>query len=39
MKPSAIIATLSRRRRRQNSCSGERAVIFWAPAVSSTTIV
>ena len=27
MKTSATIATLSRRRRRQNSCIGERAVI------------
>ena len=27
MKPSAVIATLSRRSRRQNSCSGDRAVI------------
>ena len=32
MKPSATIATLSRRSRRQNSCIGERAAIFASPA-------
>ena len=36
MKPSATIATLSRRSRRQNSCIGERAVILW-PVPSGTT--
>ena len=39
MKTSATIATLSRRSRRQNSCIGERAVIFCAPLASSTTTV
>jgi hypothetical protein len=37
MKPSATIATLSRRRRRQNSCIGERAVIFCSAPPSSMT--
>jgi hypothetical protein len=39
MKASATIATLSRRSRRQNSCIGERAVIFCGPAASWTTTI
>ena len=35
MNPSAVMATLSRRKRRQNSCSGERAAMS-APTVETS---
>jgi hypothetical protein len=37
MNPSATIATLSRRSRRQNSCIGERAAIFCSAPPSWMT--